>query len=377
MADIELDSLIVRDFTKVSSEVFKQAVESGEIGENDLNFTKFMPASLWLFYSAWADHEVDDMSWLRADTFSWQSGDVYKAAYEHLANDLHLAYSDPADPVKVDVIGDIPITYVLTPDGHKICLPSQESNLIALYEATGVAWYYILDEDNKQFKLPRTKYGFTGLRDSVGGYVAPGLPSIEHTHTVSGYGNNSSGNNSVFVQENGNDYVQLNSTTNTAVSPIYGASDTVQPAATQMYLYFYVGNFEQDAVEQTAGINAELFNKKIDLPANKTQADVDFVIASQLPTADNGYTWYRKYKSGWLEQGGKLSGRSVVFPYAFSQVPTVCIGTIDSDADSVSSVTINNVTTTGFSGLKTSGNKDWDSGSLNMSGYWTAFGIAE
>ncbi|MCM1294131.1 MAG: hypothetical protein NC311_01035 [Muribaculaceae bacterium] len=30
----------------------------------------------------------------------------------------------------------------------------------------------------------------------------------------------------------------------------------------------------------------------------------DYVIETQLPTADNNYTWYRKYKSGWVEQGG-------------------------------------------------------------------------
>lgn len=30
----------------------------------------------------------------------------------------------------------------------------------------------------------------------------------------------------------------------------------------------------------------------------------DYVIAWQTPTAENNYTWYRKYKSGWVEQGG-------------------------------------------------------------------------
>lgn len=30
----------------------------------------------------------------------------------------------------------------------------------------------------------------------------------------------------------------------------------------------------------------------------------DYVVAFQAPTAANGYTWYRKYKSGWVEQGG-------------------------------------------------------------------------
>ena len=31
---------------------------------------------------------------------------------------------------------------------------------------------------------------------------------------------------------------------------------------------------------------------------------VDLVVDFQAPTAANNYTWYRKYKSGWVEQGG-------------------------------------------------------------------------
>lgn len=33
----------------------------------------------------------------------------------------------------------------------------------------------------------------------------------------------------------------------------------------------------------------------------------DMVIAWQIPNEDNNYTWYRKYKSGWVEQGGRNS----------------------------------------------------------------------
>lgn len=39
-------------------------------------------------------------------------------------------------------------------------------------------------------------------------------------------------------------------------------------------------------------------------------SDADYVIESQLPTANNNYTWYRKYKSGWIEQGGLVSDAS-------------------------------------------------------------------
>lgn len=39
----------------------------------------------------------------------------------------------------------------------------------------------------------------------------------------------------------------------------------------------------------------------------------DYVIASQLPTADNNYTWYRIYKSGWVEMGGTQTTNSSAF----------------------------------------------------------------
>ena len=34
---------------------------------------------------------------------------------------------------------------------------------------------------------------------------------------------------------------------------------------------------------------------------------LDYVIETQAPTAENNYTWYRKYKSGWVEQGGSAT----------------------------------------------------------------------
>lgn len=36
-----------------------------------------------------------------------------------------------------------------------------------------------------------------------------------------------------------------------------------------------------------------------------TSTTADYVVESQEPTSANNYTWYRKYKSGWIEQGGR------------------------------------------------------------------------
>ena len=314
-----------------------------------------------LFDCKWADHILNNISWLRADTFSWQSGDVYVAAYQHLDEDLKNIteymwtgwesgrfYSTKGMPSvgdtvsggyytvgevgsdyivlyrdgvvyeranlsavtyttsQTDTIGDITITYALSEDGHKICLPDQESNLVALYEATGVAWYYILDTTNRQFKLPRTKWGFTGIRSGVGGYVEAGLPNITGSFSTASDKNLGTGafswTDNKYSTNGGGKGGQWGINFSAKKSnPIYGNSDTVQPKATEMYLYFYVGNFEQSAIEQTAGLNAEMFN---DLNAHK-------VIEFQAPTSANNYTWYRKYADGWVEQGGQFIATSV------------------------------------------------------------------
>ena len=55
----------------------------------------------------------------------------------------------------------------------------------------------------------------------------------------------------------------------------------------------------------------EALNNKLDMPTGVSQSNIDYVVESQLPTASNNYTWYRKYKSGWVEQGGKYDNGSL------------------------------------------------------------------
>ena len=43
-------------------------------------------------------------------------------------------------------------------------------------------------------------------------------------------------------------------------------------------------------------------------------SEADFVVSFQRPTAANNYTWYRKYKSGWVEQGGQgVAGSGITY----------------------------------------------------------------
>lgn len=56
---------------------------------------------------------------------------------------------------------------------------------------------------------------------------------------------------------------------------------------------------------------ADSLNNKVDLPSVATsQDDIDFVVEWQAPTSANNYTWYRKYKSGWVEMGGRFENVS-------------------------------------------------------------------
>lgn len=341
----------------------------------------------------WSDHLINNLAWLRADTFSWQSGNVYTAVYEHLMEDLETAkktfygwisgnpldlsnyYTLSDDPSIGDTIfevenstsavklttvssisgtnlvgangvlyfrngtetrqlyelsqvtiNSIDIYYYQAADDHKIVASLNESDVEDLYNATGVAWYYVLDTANQRFKLPRTKYGFTGLRDEVGKYVAPGLPKLELVKRQDStssqepdldliYGNDgyttanpaTSGSTDeymvrTFTGDNLTAFMALYDATG-----IYGNSTTVQPPATQMYLYFYVGNFSQTATEQTAGLNSELFNGKVDLDGSN--ATFPHIVETYDDGNGNGY---RVWSDKWCEQYGRTYSNAEV-----------------------------------------------------------------
>lgn len=217
---------------------------------------------------------ANDVSWLRSDTFSWHSGAVYVSAY----NLLKEQYEDAASTEEKDVIGDITITYKRTPNKMKICASDQMTQIQKLWDAENVAWYFILDVTNAQFKLPRSKYGFSGFGDNVGDYNTESLPNISQTS-----------NWRIGIQD-GQDfsYEKLPIRQNTTAwvgstsgvwegdgieafgvdaslsSPAYKDNGQVQERSTSSYLYFYVGRFDQKAIINTAGIKTEELNKKAD-----------------------------------------------------------------------------------------------------------------
>lgn len=65
-------------------------------------------------------------------------------------------------------------------------------------------------------------------------------------------------------------------------------------------------------LDQIVGGMTEQMNDKMDTDGRNGTNTVDYVVEWQLPTAENNYSWYRKYKSGWVEQGGIAAGNGTV-----------------------------------------------------------------
>lgn len=444
-----------------------------------------------LFDYKHADHLLNNVSWLRSDTFSWQSGNVYKYAYQHLLDEANkIAYYIPSiteedtgtvyytwkasngkyyatlketpvsgdtiygydkfgnvtmavsetlssisaeklilsngailyrarDTLQIDVIDDIEIPCFIAEDKHKICLPDQENNIVKLFNATGAADYYIVDKTNRQFKLPRKNKrklirswnsGYSWYRLYSDGWVEQGGLWSGSLSIAAGAEAGatitfpiSMANTSYYAASNTTaiyclPFRQIRQTSNCGF--YFGAYEVARTltgfswivegyAHDSEYLdvgmdfeYYYVGNFEASSIEQTAGLNKELLNGKLDSDLANLPSGYDFVVDWQAPTADNNYRWYRKYKSGWIEQGGYgISGSSgaVTLPVEMADINYhITFGGSGRGANNNTIVVVGyNKTTTGFtiqSNVLNSSGSSSTTGSSDCS--WQVSGMA-
>lgn len=155
---------------------------------------------------------------------------------------------------QTETVAGTTITYYQATDGHKICLDDQESNVEAIYTATGKAWYYIVDTTNHQFKLPRSKKN--GYATSLGVYgngmtlgltnatlelgLTNSLLNYNHIYAV----DNASGTNAgATIASGGNqadNYQALGITTDPTKSGMT-TTDIGQDDDQNKFLYFYLG----------------------------------------------------------------------------------------------------------------------------------------
>lgn len=331
-----------------------------------------------LFDYKWADHICNDVQWLRADTYSWQDSGVYEAAYNHLVEDVeeiipawtwlasgvgsvYTAHRNPAvgdkaysdtdltveagditevtsgsitvnstvynmnghitGNISTETVAGITINYYQSSDGHKIIQYNQITQAEQIYAATGSSWYYILDYMNQRFKLPRAK-------PLTGGVIGNGMTLGLTNGTLNGGLQTWNANSLCVYTENygtavntqkysggtlinDSNYTSFGLTTEAENSGIIAERDNTDQ---YKYLYFYVGNFTQTALENTAGVTTETLNEKADVDlANVSANGVSTLFATLQPdftagvvktanvthtATEDGWVWIFEFSMG-------------------------------------------------------------------------------
>ena len=83
-------------------------------------------------------------------------------------------------------------------------------------------------------------------------------------------------------------------------NPIYGKSSTVTPASTTLYPWVVAYTVAIPASTAQAAEFQQALSGKADTNLANIASNIDYVVESY----NDGTNWYRKYKSGWIEQGG-------------------------------------------------------------------------
>lgn len=182
----------------------------------------------------------------------------------------------------------------------------------------GVCGKFVLDTSNQTIRLPVVEGFIEGSLDEsdIGKIAEAGLPNITgELTTASGI---EYGTGSGAIQETkGSGLTHTSNASNrtngftfdaSRSSAIYGNSDTVQPQAVKGFYYIVLSTSVNLDVPLSVG---DVINDVTNLQTEVGGAD--YVVKYQRPTAENNYTWYRLYKSGWIEQGGVYKLTSSIY----------------------------------------------------------------
>lgn len=214
------------------------------------------------------------------------------------------------------------VEYYRNSEERKICLLDQMDNLRRVRQLTGQAWYYMLDREGERFKLPYSENLIRWSNEEVGNYNEDmSRDFVVHemcaNNIFSGYDKifSRTPNNLVFPEENisviggfaagGYTLDKAWESLVARMSNKFNTGDQVAPRTNNFYLYFYLGEVKaNEANVDVNGLTDALVNK-MDSDFGNSVAGFDPVVDYKMPTEEDP-TWYRLYKSGWLEQGGKI-----------------------------------------------------------------------
>jgi hypothetical protein len=192
------------------------------------------------------------------------------------------------------------------------------------YEAeltsAGVCGGFVVDSGSGSVRLPKVVNGTLWGADSssIGQSLAAGLPDHRHLlfQNTTGTSNNTNATTDSFaasVRDTGGSGGYSIGKSNEQKEPtiaksglahessIYGNSDTVQPPAVRVSWCIQVYNAATALSEQESAQLASQMQMKAQTDFGNVAENLDFVVESW---SDSSGGWYRKYRSGWVEQGG-------------------------------------------------------------------------
>lgn len=237
-------------------EEFSTATQNANLGANlwralAWDGTKFVALS----YTGYISTSTDGTTWTTAiqntnlGNNNWHALAWDGTKFVALGRDGYISTGNPN--IQTETVAGVTVTYYQADDGHKICPASQESNVTAIYNATGGAWYYIIDTTNQRFKLPRSKHN--KYADSLG-VVGNGIILGLTNGTINGGLFESSGSPYEITARTGayGQTVGSDTGTGTILSKTLGVTtdptksgiiaQQTQDTDQYKYLYFYVGN---------------------------------------------------------------------------------------------------------------------------------------
>ena len=235
-----------------------------------------------------------------------------------------------------------PDFYAWVKSHPELCKTKAEyDSAIATY---GECPYYVVDEVEGSLRLPKLVNYIKSATAAEGiTQKGAGLPDISFPM----YAEGGSINNHLA---DGGDSTAGKTWSASAFNPIYGASDTVTPAHTTLYPWVYAFNAAVPASTAQAAEFTGALSGKANADLSNCPPNYDYVVESYKDDQGN---WYRKYKSGWLEQGGLAKSNADVTvtllkPFADTNYSVQCTNRRLSTSDGWGWIFVLNMTATSF-----------------------------
>jgi hypothetical protein len=212
---------------------------------------------------------------------------------------------------------------------------------------TGVCGGFVINSVSGSVRLPHivngTLWGSDG--STIGASVGAGLPNITGSFSLGpAAAANADGafyNTNADISGSGDwDTDKKVNFDASRSSSIYGNSETVQPPAIRVNWCIQVFNAATALSKQESAQLASKMQTKAQTDLANVDSNIDYVVESWR--AEDGSSWYRKYRSGWIEQGGSLfisNYNDMTFATPFSAIPpTVFAQPRDTAGDSGSNI---------------------------------------